>query len=121
MDLSCQFILILHPSAPFPQVQCYTCKAKFAELHSFYATLCQPCAALNWKKRSQTCDLSGRHALLTGGRIKVGFQIALKLLRAGCQVVVTTRFPHDAWSRYSAEADFSDWEDRLKLVRSVAI
>lgn len=97
-------------------MQCYTCKAKFAELHPFYAALCPPCAALNWKKRTQTCDLAGRHALLTGGRIKVGFQIGLKLLRAGCSVVVTTRFPHDAWARYRVEQDFGQWGHRLKLV-----
>ncbi len=96
--------------------RCYICKTSYTRLHAFYFALCAPCAALNWSRRNQTADLSGRWALLTGCRIKIGFEIALKLLRAGATVVGTTRFPHDAARRFAAVADASDWSDRLRLV-----
>jgi NAD(P)-dependent dehydrogenase (short-subunit alcohol dehydrogenase family) len=54
-------------------------------------------------------------AVVTGARVKIGFQISLKLLRAGATVVATTRFPHDAADRYSREPDFADFQDRLHV------
>jgi NAD(P)-dependent dehydrogenase (short-subunit alcohol dehydrogenase family) len=53
---------------------------------------------------------------LTGGRVKIGYQVGLKLLRAGADVVVTTRFPCDARRRYAAEPDSAGWLDRLHAV-----
>ena len=94
---------------------CYVCKAAFRRLHLFYDSMCPECAALNYEKRFQTADLQGRVALITGGRVKIGFQAALKLLRAGATVVATTRFPHDAARRYAAEPDFAEWRDRLRV------
>lgn len=94
---------------------CYICKSDFFELHDFYDSMCEECAGFNWLKRIQTADLSGRAALVTGGRIKIGYQSAIKLLRAGAHVIVTTRFPRDAASRYAKEADFSHWSDRLEI------
>lgn len=41
--------------------------------------------------------------------------MGLKLLRAGATLIVTTRFPHDAASRYAGEADSSEWLDRLHV------
>src|SRR5690606_11473533 len=76
--------------------QCYTCKELYTRLHQFYDSLCPACATLNWQKRHQTADLTGRVALLTGGRVKIGYHAAIKLLRAGARLVVTTRFPVDA-------------------------
>ena len=64
---------------------CYICKSPYRELHAFYAQLCKECASLNWRKRSETCNLHGRVALVTGGRVKIGFRIVLKLLRCGCR------------------------------------
>jgi len=93
----------------FTEQCCYVCKARFAEVHPFYATLCPACSGLNYAKRRQSADLFGRFAVLTGGRIKVGFQIGLKLLRAGATLIVTTRFPHDAAARYRTEPDHADW------------
>ena len=52
-------------------------------------------------------------ALVTGARVKIGYQAALKLLRAGATVVATTRFPHDAARRYASEPDFAEWGGRL--------
>ena len=95
--------------------KCYVCKAPFAELHAFYDQMCPPCAAFNWDKRHQTADLRGRTALVTGGRVKIGYQASIMLLRAGAKVIVTTRFPRDAAARYAAEPDFSDFAPRLRL------
>jgi len=95
--------------------KCYVCKAEYRLVHSFYDALCPPCAELNYEKRFQTADLRGKVALVTGARVKIGYQAALKLLRAGARVVATTRFPHDAARRYATEPDFPDWQDRLQL------
>ncbi|MCH8923250.1 MAG: SDR family oxidoreductase [Planctomycetes bacterium] len=94
---------------------CYICKRDYDRVHLFYDSMCPDCAELNWTKRNQTADLSGRYALLTGGRVKIGFQAALKLLRAGAHVIVTTRFPRDASARFLAEDDSAEWQDRLQL------
>ena len=94
---------------------CYVCKQKFAVVHPFYDQLCGPCGRFNFAKRAETADLRGRVALLTGGRVKIGYQAGIKLLRAGAQLIVTTRFPRDSAARYAQEADFGDWADRLEV------
>jgi NAD(P)-dependent dehydrogenase (short-subunit alcohol dehydrogenase family) len=94
---------------------CYVCKDKFKDVHHFYDQLCPTCAAFNFAKRSESADLRGRVALLTGGRVKIGYQAGIKLLRAGAEVIVTTRFPRDAALRYAREPDFDDWGDRLEV------
>lgn len=95
--------------------RCYVCKQSYTEVHSFYHLLCPPCAAQNTHKRFQRADLTGRVALVTGGRIKIGFQMALRLLRDGARVIVTTRFALDAARRFAAEADSPDWQHRLRI------
>jgi NAD(P)-dependent dehydrogenase (short-subunit alcohol dehydrogenase family) len=77
--------------------------------------MCEPCADLNWRKRNQTADLRGRVAIVTGARVKIGYQAAIALLRAGARVVVTTRFPRDAAARYAAEPDFEAFRERLEI------
>ncbi len=94
---------------------CYVCKQKYAEIHHFYDQLCPACATFNFAKRSETADLHGRVALLTGGRVKIGYQAGIKLLRAGAHLIVTTRFPRDSAARYAAEADFGEWQHRLEI------
>jgi len=94
---------------------CYVCKAEFKKLHFFYDAMCPPCAELNYQKRFQTAPLGGRVALITGARIKIGYQAALMMLRAGARVIVTTRFPRDAAERYAREADYAAWSDRLQI------
>lgn len=95
--------------------KCYVCKADFTHVHAFYDQMCGPCAELNYRKRHQTYDLRGRYALVTGARVKIGFHAALKLLRAGCHVIVTTRFANDAAARYAREADFEEFRERLQV------
>jgi len=94
---------------------CYVCKERYLALHHFYDQLCPTCGDFNFAKRGETCDLRGRVALLTGGRVKIGYQAGIKLLRAGAELVVTTRFPRDAAARYAEERDFEDWGDRLEI------
>lgn len=94
---------------------CYICKGNYREVHLFYDALCPECAEFNWAKRQQTADLSGRYVLVTGGRVKIGYHAALKMLRAGAHVVVTSRFPRNAVQRFAAEADSAQWLDRLQL------
>ncbi len=94
---------------------CYVCKQLYVAVHPFYDQLCPACGEFNYAKRSETADLSGRVALLTGGRVKIGYQAGIKLLRAGAQVIVTTRFPRDSAGRYAAERDFEEWGDRLEI------
>jgi NAD(P)-dependent dehydrogenase (short-subunit alcohol dehydrogenase family) len=100
--------------AAHPQ-HCYVCKAHFTLIHHFYDQLCPDCADFNFRKRTELANLSGRAALVTGGRVKIGYQAALKLLRAGAQVTVTTRFPRDSAQRYAREPDFADWAHRLEI------
>ena len=88
---------------------CYVCKQRYVEIHPFYDQLCVSCGDFNYAKRTETADLAGRVALLTGGRVKIGYQAGIKLLRAGAALIVTTRFPRDAAARYAQEADFDVW------------
>ena len=94
---------------------CYVCKETFTRIHHFYDQLCPPCATLNFAKRTERADLCGRVALVTGGRVKIGYQAGLKLLRAGARLIVTTRFPRNAATRYAQEQDFAEWEGRLEI------
>ena len=109
----------VHADVPPREVEeskhCYVCKRHYTEVHHFYDQLCPPCAALNYRKRTELADLRGRVALLTGGRVKIGYQAGLKLLRCGARLIVTTRFPRDSAARYAAEPDFDEWGHRLEI------
>jgi NAD(P)-dependent dehydrogenase (short-subunit alcohol dehydrogenase family) len=94
---------------------CYVCKEKYTLIHHFYDQMCPACADFNFAKRTELADLTGRVALLTGGRVKIGYQAGLKLLRAGAHLIVTTRFPRDSAKRYSQESDFEQWGHRLQI------
>ena len=95
---------------------CYICKQRFTRVDAFYHQLCPDCAAASHAKRDARTDLTGRHALLTGGRAKIGMYIALRLLRDGAHTTITTRFPNDAIRRFSAMEDSGDWLHRLRVV-----
>ncbi|MEU2775280.1 SDR family NAD(P)-dependent oxidoreductase, partial [Streptomyces sp. NPDC007162] len=95
---------------------CYTCKTRYVEVDYFYHQLCPDCARLNRAKRDARADLTGKRALLTGGRAKIGMYIALRLLRDGAHTTITTRFPKDAIRRFKAMEDSADWLHRLEVV-----
>jgi NAD(P)-dependent dehydrogenase (short-subunit alcohol dehydrogenase family) len=96
-------------------MHCYVCKRKYTQIHPFYDQMCTECGEFNFAKRAETADLTGRVALLTGGRVKIGYQAGVKLLRAGAHLIVTTRFPRDSAQRYAHEADFEEWGHRLEI------
>lgn len=95
---------------------CYICKQPYTQVDAFYHQLCPECAAFNHSKRDARTDLSGKRALLTGGRAKIGMYIALRLLRDGAHTTITTRFPKDAARRFAAMEDSSQWLHRLQVV-----
>jgi NAD(P)-dependent dehydrogenase (short-subunit alcohol dehydrogenase family) len=95
--------------------RCYVCKQHFTEVSAFYHQLCPACAAENLAWRTARTPLDGRRALVTGGRVKIGFHVALMLLRDGAAVRVVTRFPHDAVRRFRAVEDSAKWLDRLTV------
>jgi NAD(P)-dependent dehydrogenase (short-subunit alcohol dehydrogenase family) len=95
--------------------KCYVCKVPYRRLHPFYDQLCPRCGDENLARRTATADLRGRVALVTGARVKIGYQAAILLLRAGCAVVSLTRFPRDAAARYAREPDFDAWKGRLTI------
>ena len=95
--------------------RCFVCKESFQKQHFFYRGLCLKCGELNFAKRNQTANLHGLFALVTGARVKIGYAVTLRLLRAGAAVICTTRFARDAARRYAKEADFAEWCDRLQV------
>jgi NAD(P)-dependent dehydrogenase (short-subunit alcohol dehydrogenase family) len=110
-----QQLVVDDERATLDEQHCYVCKQNYSTLHPFYDQMCKECGDFNFAKRTETADLSGRVALLTGGRVKIGYQAGIKLLRAGASLIVTTRFPRDAAQRYAQEADFDQWSDRLEI------
>ena len=94
---------------------CYVCKTLSARVHFFYDQMCEACGNFNYQKRLQTANLSGRVAFVSGGRVKIGYQAVLMLLRSGARVIVATRFPRDAALRYAREIDFEAFRDRLTI------
>jgi NAD(P)-dependent dehydrogenase (short-subunit alcohol dehydrogenase family) len=94
---------------------CYVCKKPRSRVHFFYDQLCDECGDFNYAKRTQTANLQGRVAVITGARVKIGYQAGILLLRSGARLIVTTRFPRDAARRYAAEPDYENWRDRLAI------
>lgn len=95
---------------------CYICKKHYVDVDFFYHQLCPQCSAFNHSKREARTDLTGKRALLTGGRAKIGMHIALRLLRDGAHLTITTRFPNDAIRRFKALDDSGQWINRLKII-----
>jgi NAD(P)-dependent dehydrogenase (short-subunit alcohol dehydrogenase family) len=94
---------------------CYVCKEDYKRLHFFYDSMCPKCAEFNYAKRFQTASLDGQVAVITGSRLKIGYQASLMMLRAGARVIATTRFPVDSALRYAREKDFGEWRERLHI------
>lgn len=94
---------------------CYRCHARFVRLHHFYASMCPACAEVSWAKRRQTTDLRGRVAVVTGARVKIGFNVAVRLLRCGASVIIVSRFPADCAARYAAEKAAAAWGGRVHV------
>lgn len=95
---------------------CYICKQPYTLVDAFYHQLCPSCAQFSHGKRNASADLTGKRALLTGGRAKIGMHIALRLLRDGAHTTITTRFPRDAARRFASLPDAAEWIHRLRIV-----
>ncbi len=94
---------------------CYVCKVEYTRLHFFYDSMCTSCGDYNYHKRFQVASLEGKTVLITGARLKIGYQAVLLMLKSGAQVVATTRFPVDAALRFSREPDYENWKNRLQI------
>jgi NAD(P)-dependent dehydrogenase (short-subunit alcohol dehydrogenase family) len=93
---------------------CYVCKKKLDhEIHEYYSSMCVKCGELNWKYRNISINLNGRIAVITGGRIKIGYHTALKLLNFGSKVIITTRFPRDALNKFKKEENYENFKENL--------
>lgn len=95
---------------------CYVCKRGYRQVDARYHTMCPTCAAFNAERREDTADLRGYRALLTGGRVKIGFEVARRLLRDGAHLTVTSRFPRDTARRFAALPGSDQWWDRFEVV-----
>jgi NAD(P)-dependent dehydrogenase (short-subunit alcohol dehydrogenase family) len=102
------------PDLAQPHV-CYACKTRFVRRHLAFDALCMACGDVQLRKRQARVDLAGRVALVTGGRSGIGHATALRLLRAGARVIVTTRFPHAAARCFTALPDCAAWHERLHI------
>ena len=96
--------------------KCYVCKREYNDIHTFYHSMCSECASYNFAKRSNTADLTGKYALVTGGRTKIGAEAVVSLLQNGATVYVTTRFPKNSIERFSQDPSYHEWKDRLHIV-----
>ena len=87
---------------------CYICKEKLGleNIHAFYGNLCKKC-------RTMKLDFSGRIAIVTGGRVKIGYYIATKLLSYGAKVLITSRFPKDTLFKYQQDPEYEKWKNNL--------
>ena len=100
--------------------RCYMCKTKGAYFEQQKSInriipICDQCKLLNEQKIDKTINLSGKIALITGGRIKIGYSCALRLLRCGALVIITSRFPYDCNNRFKNESDYFQWKDQIHI------
>ena len=94
---------------------CYICKEKLGlnNIHSFYGNLCKKCGDYNYSFRTMKLDFTGRIAIVTGGRVKIGYYIATKLLSYGAKVLITSRFPKDALFKFQKDSEYEKWKNNL--------
>lgn len=99
--------------------KCYQCRKARRKVHGVYILCCPTCGNLNLKMLNEqysqviTQHLRGIVSVISGGRTKIGYQTALRLLRAGARVIVTSRFPERARATYASEFDYSIWSSNL--------
>lgn len=96
-------------------ITCYCCGNKFNEVHFFYNRLCPKCAEYNYSMRTNNTDLNNRNVIITGGRVKIGYATTLRLLRAGANIIVTSRFPALTLDQLKQEQDYKNWKNRVTV------
>ncbi|KAI1433724.1 hypothetical protein GGR50DRAFT_469164 [Xylaria sp. CBS 124048] len=99
---------------------CYICGRQNVKPHQTFSSMCRPCGDFNMAGSQLSLpprlSLVGKVAAITGARVNLGYHITLRLLRCGAGVIASTRYPHDALSRYRAEKDSELWLDRLAII-----
>ncbi|KAJ7172455.1 hypothetical protein C8R46DRAFT_1216281 [Mycena filopes] len=103
--------------------RCYICRRQREyDITPDAPPLCLECRAFNAARRADVAApgiFAAKVALVTGGRINLGFAVALALLRGGASsVIITTRFPEDALQRYTLETDFESWSSHLHILQA---
>jgi len=95
--------------------RCYICKKDHDEKVIFenYKYMCIDCGIYNYNKKVELANLKDINAFVTGIRQKIGFAIALKLLRCGCRVYGTSRFPNAALYNFSKQPDYEQFKNNL--------
>ena len=106
----------IREKAYFERRVCYCCEKDIVTPHKFYSEMCESCGELNYQKRIQRIDLRNHHALVTVGRIKIGFETARLLLEMGADVTVTSRFPNDTLKRFQKLENFNQYQPRLHII-----
>lgn len=99
-------------------IGCYSCKVGLWRddmRHKVYTNMCWMCGNINFSKRDFKKNLSDKIAIVTGGRVKIGYETAIRLLKNGCKVIVTSRFVDDCLERYEKDPDFSKFKDNLYI------
>lgn len=91
--------------------RCYGCSKGYKSPHPVYLFSCFKCGTKYQRFRNLKRDLSGHVAVVVGARTKLGHQIVVKLLEAGCYVYGTTRFPSEA---LNIMRTYDKWEDNWK-------
>lgn len=85
------------PPGSFQQ-SCNICGSALAGGHHFYHQLCVGCGDLNFAKRNALAPMSGKVAVVTGGRVRIGAQCGAAPWRAGpsplSPVAFRRRLPH---------------------------
>lgn len=96
---------------------CYECKARINKKsrHVKYDSMCTFCGNINMFKRNAKSNQLNKTAIVTGGRVKIGYETAISLLRNKATVIVTSRFVDDCYERYETEKDFDSFKDRLHI------
>lgn len=60
--------------------------------------------------------MTGKTALVTGRRIKIGYAVCLRLLRQGANMIAVTHYPKSALENYMQESDYDRFKDRLTII-----
>ncbi|KAJ3481357.1 hypothetical protein NLG97_g7839 [Lecanicillium saksenae] len=87
-------------------IRCYICRFTCTQQHTVFPSMCVPCGDFNIAGSKFTKNPSilppddYKVALITGGRVNLGFHLALHFLEQGFRVIITTRYPQDARDRY---------------------
>lgn len=98
-----------------PTFVCYICKKQHQMSHAFYGMMCEPCGHLQFQKRNALGQLQDKIAIVTGARIKIGYETAIRLLLSGAEVIATTRYTTDACLRFYNHPQFNEFKNRLHV------